>query len=133
VQKYCGDVSYKALLSELKELGYVQLAGKSVVLAPRGRDRIESREVTRLSSGLAFAIRNDPQANAEMSIFRAEAIYRTPSPKSRLLIKKRVLQSTKAFAAEIKAAGEAEASKSPRGLRGKTRSSVLVLTVDQGD
>lgn len=133
VRKCCGDVSYKALLSELKELGYVQIRGSDVMLTPRGRERRDPMEVRRLSSGLAFALRNETSTKIDMSVFTAEAIYGTPSPKSRLLIKKRLLQSTKAFAADIKAAGEAEASKAPKGTRHKSRSSVFVLTVDPGD
>ena len=133
VQKYCGDVSYKALLSELKKLGYVQVQGKEVLLMPRGKEHSEPRGVRQLASGLAFALRTDAAVNADMSVFTAEAIYKTPSPKSRLLIKKRVLQSTKVFAADIQAAGEAEASKSPKGSGKTSRSSILVLTVDQGE
>jgi hypothetical protein len=111
----------------------VQIRGAEVLLTPRGRERLEPLEVRRLSSGLAFALRNDHSAKLDMSVFTAEAIYGTPSPKSRLLVKKRLLQSTKAFAAHIKAAGEAEASKTPKGSRRKSRSSVFVLTIDPGD
>lgn len=132
VQKYCGDVSYKALLMELKALGYVRIMGKDVALTPRGMEHAEPRDVQRLSSGLAFTLRGNAPSIPEISIFTAEAVYETPSPKSRLLIKKRVAQSTKAFAADIKAAGEAEASKSPKLSGVKTRSSVFVLTVNQG-
>jgi hypothetical protein len=130
VRKCCGDVSYKALLTELKGLGYVQIRGTDVLLTPRGRERLEPLEIRRLASGLAFALRNESSAKMDMSVFTAEAIYGTPSPKSRLLIKKRLLQSTKALAAHIKAAGEAEATKAPKGSRRKSRSSVFVLTVD---
>jgi hypothetical protein len=133
VQKYCGDVSYKALLAELKKLGYVRVQEKQVVLTPRGKEHFEPREVRQLSSGLAFALRHDAPIQADLSVYTAEAIYKTPSPKSRLLIRKRLVQSTRAFAADIRAAGEAEASKAPRRSQGKTRSSILVLTVDQGD
>lgn len=133
VQKYCGDVSYKALLSELKKLGFVDTAGPDVFLTHRGMERLEPHEIVRLSTGLAFTLRSDARASSEISVLTAEANYRTPSPKSRLLIKKRLVQSAKAFAADIKATGEAEASKAPRGSRGRTRSSIFVLTVDQGD
>ena len=133
VRKYCGDVSYKALLSELRALGYVKVHDHSVELTAKGKAHLEPQEFQQLSSGLAFAIRNDLPLEASVSVFTAEAVYRTPSQKSRLLIKKRVLQSTKAFAAEIKAAGEAEASKTQTRSEKRTRSSVLVVTVDQGD
>lgn len=133
VQKYCGDVSYKAVLSELKKLGLVRVQGPEVLLTPRGKAHFEPREIRHLSSGLAFALRSDAPLSADLSVFTAEAIYKTPSPKSKLLIKKRLIQSTKAFAAEIRAAGEAEASKSIRRPEGTTRSSIFVLTVDQSD
>ena len=133
VQKYCGDVSYKALLVELKKLSYVQIQGVDVVLTPRGQEHFEPREIRQLSSGLAFALRAEAPINADMGVVTAEAVYKTPSPKSRLLIKKRIVQSTKAFAAELRAAGEAEASKSRNGAKRKTRSSIFVLTIDQGE
>ena len=120
-------------MSELKKLGYVRTHGKDVELTPKGQSHVEPREVGQLAAGLAFAIRHEAPSDAEMSVFTAEAVYKTPSPKSRLLIKKRLLQSTKSFAAEIKAAGEAEASKSMEKSGSRTRSSVLVITVDQGD
>lgn len=132
VHKYCGDISYKALLAELGKLGYVRVHGNEVNLTPKGLDPSEPREAKQLATGLAFALRNAASANTEMSVFTAEALYKTPSPKSRLLIKKRITQSTKAFAAEIRAAGEAEASRSPKNANGTTRSSILVLTIDQG-
>lgn len=131
VRKYCGDVSHKALLTELQSLGFVRQKGRFVELTAAGRAHREPQEVRQLSSGLAFAIRNDYPVDANVSVFTAEAVYKTPSHKSRLLIKKRVLQSTKAFAADIRAAGEAEASKSTTRTHGRTRSSVLVITVDQ--
>jgi hypothetical protein len=131
-QKYCGDVSYKALLSELKKLGYVRLQGKEVSLTPRGMEHFEPRELRQLSSGLAFALRSEAPGNTDIGVITAEAVYKTPTPKSRLLIKKRIAQSTKAFAAEIRAAGEAESSRATRISDGKTRSSIFVLTVDQG-
>lgn len=133
VQKYCGDVSYKALLAELKKLGYVQTQGADVVLTARGKEHGESREIRQLSSGLAFALRGESPISADMGVITAEAVYKTPSPKSRLLIKKRLIQSTKAFAADIRATGEAEASKTSKGSNRKTRSSIFVLTVDQGE
>jgi Family of unknown function (DUF6502) len=133
VQKYCGDVSYKAVLTELKKLGYVLVQDGDVVLTLRGKEHFEPREIRQLSSGLAFTLRSDTPITSEMAVITAEAIYKSPSPKSRLLIKKRLAQSTKAFAADIRAAGEAEASKSPRGPNRKTRSSIFVLTVDQGE
>lgn len=133
VQKYCGDVSYKALLLELKKLGYVRIQGAYVILTPRGRAHFEPREVRQLSSGLAFALRADVRPNADISVLTAEAVYKTPSPKSRLLIKKRMIQSTRAFAADIKAVGEAEAARAANRASRKTRSSIFVLTVDQGE
>jgi hypothetical protein len=133
VRKCCGDVSYKALLSELKGLGFVQISGPEVLITPRGRERLEPLEVRRLSSSLAFTLRHEALSKVDMSVFTAEAVYGAPSPKSRLLIRKRLLQSTKAFAADIRAAGEAEASKAKNGTRRKSRSSVFVLTVDPGD
>jgi Family of unknown function (DUF6502) len=133
VQKYCGDVSYRALLAELKKLGYVRLQGADVILTQRGKEHSEPREIRQLSSGLAFALRNDVRTKTDVGVITAEAVYKTPSPKSRLLIKKRLVQSTKAFAADIRATGEAEASKALGKSDRKTRSSIFVLTVDQSE
>jgi len=121
------------LLSELKGLGFVKILGQEVLITPRGQERLEPLEVRRLSSSLAFTLRNEALSKVDMSVFTAEAVYGSPSPKSRLLIRKRLLQSTKAFAADIRAVGEAEASKAKKGTRRKSRSSVFVLTVDPGD
>lgn len=134
VQKYCGDVSYKAILSELRKLGLVRVQGADVLLSPRGKSHFEPREVQHLSSGLAFVLRSDAPRSDDLSVLTAATVYKTPSPKSKLLIKNRLIQSTKAFVAEVKAAGEAEASKSTGGSsKGTTRFSILVLTVDQGE
>jgi hypothetical protein len=131
VRKYCGDVSYKAVLAELRKRRYVRVGESTVTLTQKGRSHFEPREVKLLSSGLAFALRQISPETAEIGVVTAEAIYRTPPPKSRLLIRKRMMQSAKTFAADIKAAGDAEASKSVTSPDRSTRASILVLTMDQ--
>jgi hypothetical protein len=129
VKKYGRDVSYKALLVELQKLKYVRSGRGRVALTPKGRRHFEPRELNQIASGLAFALRRHSPAQSEISVFTAEAVYPTPSLKSRLLIKKRLVQSTKAFAADIKATGDAEAVKSRATKAKLSRASILVLTI----
>jgi hypothetical protein len=68
-----------------------------------------------------------------VGVFTAEAIYPTPPLKSRLLIKKRLVQSTKAFAADIKATGDAEAARSSAANDKVSRASILVITMGSKD
>jgi len=129
VKKYGRDVSYKALLVELQKLKYVRTGQGRVSLTSKGRKHFEPRELHQIASGLAFALRRNSPTQTDVSVFTAEAVYPTPSQKSRLLIKKRLMQSTKAFAADIKATGDAEAIRSDATNDKVSRASILVLTI----
>jgi hypothetical protein len=78
---------------------------------------------------LAFALKSAPFDPSDLGVFTAEAIYSTPSPKARLLIKKRLMQSTRAFAADIKATGDAEAARAGATNDRMSRASILVITM----
>jgi len=127
VKKYGRDVPYKALLAELQKLKYVRVRGGRVALTKKGKSHFEPRELHQMASGLAFALKRTSPLQSEVSVLTAEAIYPTSSLKSRLLIKKRLMQSTKAFAADIKATGDAEAARSSGESEESSRASILVL------
>lgn len=129
VRKYSGDVSYKALLAELQKLKYVNVARGYVTLTKNGLRHFEPRELRQITSGLAFALKSAPSDPSDLGVFTAEAIYSTPSPKARLLIKKRLMQSTRAFAADIKATGDAEAARTGATNERMSRASILVITM----
>lgn len=129
VKKYGRDVSYKALLIELQKLKYVRISRSRVTLTRRGSEHFEPRELQQIASGLAFALKGHSSSRSDVGVFTAEAIYPTPSPKSRLLIRKRLVQSTKAFAADIKATGDAEAARSSATNDKVSRASILVITM----
>jgi len=129
VKKYGRDVSYKALLAELQKLKYVRAGRTWIELTRKGRKHFEPRELQQIAAGLAFAVKRNSAEQADLGVFTAEAIYSTPSLKSRLLIKKRLMQSTKAFAADIKATGDAEARRSGATNDRMSRTSILVITM----
>lgn len=129
VKKYGRDVSHKALLKELQKLKYVRVARGRVELTKKGRGHFDPRELQQIASGLAFAVKRNSSDQSDLGVFTAEAIYSTPAPKSRLLIKKRLIQSTKAFAADIKATGDAEARRSGATNDRMSRASILVITM----
>lgn len=128
VKKYGRDVTPKAVLGELENLGYVRVYQGCVTLTQKGLKHIEPRGLQQLTAGLSFVLRRPGNAQLGMAVVAADAIYRTPDKKSRLLIKRRLLQSAKAFVADIKATGDAEASKSDGKGDALSRTSILVIT-----
>jgi len=130
VRKYGRDVTHKALLMELGKLKYARVEKGSVVLTPKGLQHVESKGLQQLTAGLAFALRRPSSVQASIGVVVADALYRTPSSKSRLLIRRRLLQSAKAFVTDIKATGDAEASRSSSRKDRMSRASILILTSD---
>jgi Family of unknown function (DUF6502) len=131
-RKYAGDVSHRALLTELTRLRCVRQEGKSVLLcAPEISSR--QQELTRmLSQGLTHIIRKPPQGASEIvHVITGEATYDAPEATSRMLLKRRLVQGTKAFAADIQAAGDAIASRRrKRTDMRKLSTRVLLVTVE---
>jgi len=130
VRKYGRDVTHKALLLELGKLKYARVDNGSVVLTTKGLQQVEPKGLQQLTAGLAFALRRSSSIQNSIGVVVAEALYRTPGAKSRLLIKRRLLQSAKAFVTDIKATGDAEASRSTKTRDRLSRASVLILTSD---
>lgn len=132
IKKYGRDVSYRALLSEMKRMGYVRQVGQSVHLQ---KDRELSKQMAMtqlLSQGLTHIIRRTShEAPKVLSVISGEAAYDTPDEPSRLLLQRRLVQGTRAFAADIQAAADAATSRGggkPNGHKVRTR--ILVVTVD---
>lgn len=128
VKKYGRDVTPKAVLGELEKLGFARVDQGHVTLTRMGLKHIEPRGLQQLTAGLSFVLKRPRAEKLGMAVIAADAIYRTPSKKSRLLIKRRLLQSAKAFVADIKATGDAEASKSTGQDDALSRTSILVIT-----
>ena len=131
-RKYGGDVSHRALLTELARMGYVREKGGAVVLK-NATNTAKQRELTRLlSQGLTHLIRMAPSGTSRIvHVIVGEAKYAAPDDTSRLLLRRRLAQGTKAFTADIQAAGDAIASRRTRKSRGRKLSTrVLLVTVD---
>jgi hypothetical protein len=85
-----------------------------------------------LSQGLTHIIRTPPKdASTIIHVITGEATYDAPETTSRMLLKRRLVQGTKAFAADIQAAGDAIASRGGKyqGSR-KLSTRVLLVTVE---
>jgi len=128
VRKYGRDVTPKAVLDELENLGYARVNQGFVSLTRKGLKLAEPRGLQQLTAGLTFVLKRPAAAQFGTAVVAADAFYRTPDRKSRLLMKRRLLQSAKAFVADVKATGDAEASKSNRKNDALSRTSILVIT-----
>lgn len=132
IKKYGRDVSHRAMLSEMRRMGYVKHDGDVISLQrPTGRSKLP--EMTRLlSQGLTHIIRRDSQEAAVVTnVITGEATYRVPEGVSKMVLRRRLVQGTKAFAADLQASGDASASrqKSKSGTR-RISTRILVVTVE---
>jgi Family of unknown function (DUF6502) len=132
VKKYGRDVSHPALLSELQRVGWVSQIGRSVLLRDTAKNSKQSEMTRLLSLGLTHIIRKEPSGvSGLLHVVTGEATYFASDSTSRALLRRRVVQGTRAFTADLQAAGDAIASRRPKktGLR-KLSTRVLVVTVD---
>jgi hypothetical protein len=131
IKKYGRDVSRRALLSEMSRMGFVRQRSGSVSL-----HRIVAtsplQDMTRLlSQGLAHVIRRTPSGAATvMNVITGEATYGLPEGASQVLLRRRLVQGTRAFAADLQVSGEAGAlrQKKKAPVR-KVSTRILVVTV----
>jgi hypothetical protein len=132
IKKYGRDVSHRAMLSEMRRMGYVKSA-RDFVSLQNVKSRSKLPEMTRLlSQGLTHIVRRDLQkASVVTNVITGEANYRVPEGVSKMVLKRRLVQGTKAFAADLQASGDASASrhKSKFGTR-KISTRILVVTVE---
>lgn len=131
VRKYGRDVSHRAMLAEMRRMGFVQQELGVIRLqsvAPRSK---QSEMMRLLSQGLAHIIRNTPNETAAvLNVITGEATYDVPDSTSRMVLRRRLVQGTKAFAADLQAAGDASTSRRKKkpGAR-KVCTRILVVTM----
>jgi hypothetical protein len=132
VAKYGRDVSHRALLSEMTRMGVVQQRSGHVLLRKTAGTSKQDDMTSLLSQGLAHAVRRSPNGSTTiMNVITGEATYDLPEGASRLLLKRRLVQSTKAFAADLQVAGEvASKRQSKKSAAKKISTRILVVTVE---
>jgi hypothetical protein len=133
VKKYGRDVSHPALLAELQRTGWVIREGRTVTLRDVAKSTKQSEMTRLLSQGLTHIIRKEQVGESELlHVVTGEATYFAPDSTSRALLRRRLVQGTKAFTADLQAAGDAIASRRPKKKNGmrKLSTRVLVVTVD---
>jgi hypothetical protein len=131
IKKYGRDVSHKALLSEMGRMGFVrQRAGMVSLCKIVAKSR--KQDMTKLlSQGLAHVIRRSPEGDAAvMNVITGEATYDLPDGASQVLLRRRLVQGTRAFAADLQVSGEASASRQrKKSVVRKVSTRILVVTV----
>jgi hypothetical protein len=131
IQKYGRDVSHRALLAEMRRMGYVVTRSGSVSLR-KAETKAKPPEMTSLlSQGLAHVIRRpSTESAAVLDVITGEATYEWPEGISSVLLRRRLLQSTQAFAADLQVSGEASASRQKAKSTAKRVSTkILLVTV----
>lgn len=131
IKKYGRDVSHRALLSEMIRMGLVRQRNGRFVLCKLVAS-MEQRDMTLLlSQGLAHVIKRSPSGtSALMNVITGEAIYELPDGASRLLLNRRLVQGTKAFANDLQASGDASALRRRRkDAAQKVSTRILVSTL----
>jgi hypothetical protein len=132
VKKYGRDVSHPALMSELQKVGRIRRVGRLVVLEDMVTPSKQSEMTRLLSQGLSHLIRSEPGAASKLvHVVTGEASYFATDETAKALLRRRLVQGTKAFTADLQAAGDAISSRRSRkaGLK-KLSTRVLVVTVD---
>jgi hypothetical protein len=131
IKKYGRDVSHRALLSEMSRMGFVRQRS-GVVSLHKVVARSRPQDMTKLlSQGLAHVIRRPPDGTAAvMNVITGEATYDLPEGASQLLLRRRLVQGTRAFAADLQVSGEASALRHRKktAVR-KVSTRILVVTV----
>jgi hypothetical protein len=133
IRKYGRDVSHRALLSEMIRRGIVRQRGASVSLQSATNNAKHQDMIRLLSQGLAHVVRRSPKGTATvMNVITGEATYELPDGASKVLLRRRLVQGTRAFAADLRASGEASASRQRKASAASTKkvsTRILVVTV----
>jgi hypothetical protein len=132
INKYGRDVSHRALLSEMRRVGLIRQRSGFVSLRKIVASSREQDMTRLLSQGLTHMIRRSPNGtSAVMNVITGEATYELPEGASRVLLRRRLVQGTKAFAADLQVSGEAAAlrQKKKSAVR-KVSTRILVVTVE---
>lgn len=132
IRKYGRDMSHRAMLTEMRKTGLVSVRNGSVSLR-RAAVNSKRADMTRmLSQGLAHVVKRTADESATvMDVITGEAAYDLPNDVSRVLMRRRLRQSTKAFAADLQVSGEVGTSRQAK-KRATTRVSTRILVVTVG-
>jgi hypothetical protein len=108
-RKCSSDVSAPTLLKELIRMGHVVRVGRRLILAEVGPMAGAGQDVVRsLSAGFAHVISAmADESPKSVHVFTASAQYLAPDGVSAVLMRKRLAQGVRAFAMDIKTAGDA--------------------------
>jgi hypothetical protein len=131
-RKYGKDVPHKALLAELERQNYVCVVQECVQLSKLGRQFRSPKDLQRLSQAFAFAIKPPNSSGKPMvDVIATDATYTTPSAMSKILLKRRLEQGAKAFAADVQSAADAVVvGNRQKSGRRMSRTSILVITME---
>jgi hypothetical protein len=132
-RKHGRDVSYKALLLELRRRKYVQLAGDKVRIAEHEDAAQVSGELRTIAQALAFSIRaaTEDAKHTDVHVVTKEVVYDVLPQKSKLLFRKRLVQGVRMLGADVQAAADSLVTATSRpGRRQYSRTSVLIVTLE---
>jgi hypothetical protein len=133
VKKYGGDVSAKALYSELKRLSLVSERGKMLRMQRVSTESRETRDFRLLMIALTRTLHRSipPGVAVKLGVTGGEVTYRTPASFSRVLLKRRLQQGLDAFLEDIQASAEIAAAPIRKSAdRRMSKVSVLVVSQD---
>jgi Family of unknown function (DUF6502) len=108
-KKYGADIPPKALLRELQRQNLVELQGEFVVLTASAHRLPARRQLRQLAISLSRMLRSTQDQGVSIQgvkILSADATYPELSRVGQALLKRRVEEALKEFAAEIEATGE---------------------------
>jgi hypothetical protein len=131
IRKYGRDASHRTLLVEMRRMGYVGLRSGLVSLRKVDAKVKPPEMMCLLSQGLAHVIRRPlEESSAVLDVITGEASYEWPEGVSSVILRRRLLQSTQAFAADLQVSGEASASRQKKKARARRVSTkILLVTV----
>ena len=115
-KKYGGDITPRALQSELLRRGYIETYGDKVALSRLARGTKGPSQLNQLAVALAKVIKRE-QLSTGATAFRlstAQADYESPVAAGRILLQRRINQGLKAFVTDVESAGTAIAKAASR-------------------
>jgi hypothetical protein len=132
-KKYGGDITPRALQTELLRRGYIESLGDKVSLSRMARQTRGPAQLNHLALAMAKVIgrgRLSAGANS-LRLFTAQANYESPVAAGRILLQRRINQGLKAFATDVESAGSAIAATSGRRRTPRRMSRTTFLLVSQ--
>jgi hypothetical protein len=115
-KKYGGDITPRALQSELLRRGYIEIYGDKVSLSRVARRTKGPSQLNQLAVALAKLIKREHLSTGPTSfrLVTAQANYESPVGAGRILLQRRINQGLKAFVTDVESAGTAIAKATTR-------------------